>query len=261
MAPPAARSQAPATPAVEAPSVDPAEVAQFSALAAEWWAPQGKFRPLHRLNPVRLAYIRDTVLAHFHRTPQQPRPFAGLRVLDIGCGGGLIAEPLARLGAAVTGIDASAANIAAARAHAAEMDLVIDYRAAAAEDLAAARERFDVVLCLEIVEHVADLDGFMAAAAALVRPGGLLMAATLNRTPQAALFAIVGAEYVLRWLPRGTHDWQKFVRPSELATRLRRGGLAVRDLRGVSYDPFNGAWRLSRNLSVNYMCCAARPAA
>jgi 2-polyprenyl-6-hydroxyphenyl methylase / 3-demethylubiquinone-9 3-methyltransferase len=243
-----------------APSVDPQEVAQFSALAAEWWNPDGQFRPLHRLNPVRLAYIRDTLIAHFHRKAAGTRPLAGLRVLDIGCGGGLIAEPLARLGAAVTGVDASEENVGVARAHAAEMGLAIDYRAAAAEDLAKGGEPFDVVLCLEIVEHVADLDGFLAAAARLVRPGGVLIAATLNRTPQSYLFAIVGAEYVLRWLPRGTHNWEKFVRPSELAARLRQGGLAVRDLSGVVYSPLSGAWRIGRDLGVNYICCAVRPA-
>jgi 2-polyprenyl-6-hydroxyphenyl methylase/3-demethylubiquinone-9 3-methyltransferase len=244
-----------------APSVDPQEVAQFSALAAEWWDPDGKFRPLHRLNPVRLAYIRDTLIAHFHCTPRSARPFAGLRVLDIGCGGGLIAEPMTRLGAMVTGIDASEENIGVARAHAADMDLAIDYRAAAAEDVAADGERYDVVLCLEIVEHVADLDGFLAAAASLVRPGGMLIVATLNRTPQSYLFAIVGAEYVLRWLPRGTHDWEKFVRPSELAAALRYNGLAVRDISGVVYGPLSGTWRIGRDLGVNYICSAARPAA
>jgi 2-polyprenyl-6-hydroxyphenyl methylase/3-demethylubiquinone-9 3-methyltransferase len=230
-------------------------------MAAEWWDPDGKFRPLHRLNPVRLAYIRDSLIAHFHRKPAAARPLAGLRVLDIGCGGGLIAEPLTRLGAEVTGIDASEENIGVARTHAGEMELAIDYRVAAAEDIAAGGERFDAVLCLEIVEHVADLDGFLAAAAQLVRPGGVLVVATLNRTPQSYLFAIVGAEYVLRWLPRGTHNWEKFVRPSELAARLRRNGLAVRDVTGVVYGPLSGTWRIGRDLGVNYICCAARPAA
>jgi len=243
-----------------APSVDPREVARFSAMAAEWWDRDGKFRPLHRLNPVRLAYIRDNLIAHFDRKSAGARPLAGLRLLDIGCGGGLIAEPLTRLGAEVTGIDASDTNIGVARAHAADMGLAIEYRTAAAEDLAADGKRFDVVLCLEIVEHVADLDGFIAAASRLVRPGGVLIVATLNRTPQSYLFAIVGAEYVLRWLPRGTHDWEKFVRPSELAAFLRRNGLAVRDLSGVVYSPLSGTWRIGRDLGVNYLCCAARPA-
>lgn len=251
---------APPAPHADAPSIDPEDVGRFSALAAAWWDPDGAFRPLHRLNPVRLAYIRDKVIAHFGRAPGRQRPLAGLRLLDIGCGGGLIAEPMARLGAEVVGLDASDRNIAVARAHAAEAELAIDYRTAAAENLAAAPERFDVVLCLEIVEHVADLDGFLAAAAALVRPGGVLIAATLNRTPQSYLFAIVGAEYVLRWLPRGTHRWQKFVRPSELAARLRRGGLTVHDMSGVTYSPIMDSWRISDDLTVNYMCLAGRAA-
>ena len=253
--------QDPAHPAAApaAASVDPDEVARFSALAAEWWDPAGKFRPLHRLNPVRLAYLRERLIAQFGRDGASLRPLTGLSVLDIGCGGGLICEPLCRLGAAVTGVDASATNIGVARSHAAEAELAIDYRTAAAEDLAAAGERFDVVLCLEVVEHVADLDGFVAAAATLVRPGGILVAATLNRTPQSFLFAIVGAEYVLRWLPRGTHRWDKFVRPSELAGRLRRAGLDVGNVTGVSYSALTDSWRLTRDLSVNYMCCGSRP--
>lgn len=250
--------QDPAHPAAAA-SVDPDEVARFSALAAEWWDPAGKFRPLHRLNPVRLAYLRDRLIARFGRDGAGLRPLSGLRVLDIGCGGGLICEPLCRLGATVTGVDASATNIGIARSHAAEAELAIDYRAAAVEDLAAAGERFDAVLCLEVVEHVADLDGFVAAAATLVRPGGMLIAATLNRTLQSFLLAIVGAEYVLRWLPRGTHRWEKFVRPSELAARLRHAGLDIGDVTGVSYSTLTDSWRLSRDLSVNYMCCASRP--
>ncbi len=252
---------APPAPHADAPSIDPEEIGRFSALAAAWWDPDGEFRPLHRLNPVRLAYIRDRVAAHFGRAPGQQQPLAGLRLVDIGCGGGLIAEPMARLGAEVIGLDASDRNIAVARAHAAEAELAIDYRIAAAEDLAATSERFDVVLCLEIVEHVADLDGFLAAAAALVRPGGVLIAATLNRTPQSYLFAIVGAEYVLRWLPRGTHRWQKFVRPSELAARLRRGGLTVHAMHGVTYSPIMDSWRIGDDLAVNYMCVATRAAA
>ncbi len=243
-----------------APSIDPAEVARFSAMAADWWDPEGKFAPLHKFNPVRLAYIRDRLAAHFGRDPKQIRPLAGLRLLDIGCGGGLIAEPMARLGAEVVAIDASARNIGIARTHAEQSGLAIDYRCAAAEDLAAAGERFDAVLCLEVVEHVADIDAFLAAVAALVRPGGALIAATLNRTPQAFLLAIVGAEYVLRWLPRGTHSWRKFVRPSELAAALRQGGLEIGDLSGVAYNPLTDSWRIGRDLAVNYMCFAARPA-
>ena len=242
-----------------AASVDPGEIARFSAMAAEWWDTEGKFRPLHKLNPVRLAYIRDRLAARLGRDPLKPQPLAGVRLLDIGCGGGLIAEPMARLGADVVAIDASATNIAVARAHTAESELKIDYGVAAAETLAASGERFDAVLCLEVIEHVADRPGFLAATAGLVAPGGALVAATLNRTPQAYLLAIVGAEYVLRWLPRGTHDWDKFVRPSELAASLRRAGLEVRDLSGVVYSPLTDAWRLSRDLAVNYMCFAERP--
>jgi 2-polyprenyl-6-hydroxyphenyl methylase/3-demethylubiquinone-9 3-methyltransferase len=248
----------PSADAAVAASVDPAEVARFSAMAEEWWDATGKFRPLHKLNPVRLAYIRDKLAARFGCDVRKPRPFAGLKLLDIGCGGGLIAEPMARLGADVVAIDASATNIGVARAHAAESGLAIDYRAAAAEALAEAGERFDAVLCLEVVEHVADRPAFLVTTASLVAPGGALIASTINRTPQAYLLAIVGAEYVLRWLPRGTHDWGKFVRPSELAASLRRGGLEVQDLSGVVYSPLTDTWRLSRDLAVNYICFATR---
>jgi 2-polyprenyl-6-hydroxyphenyl methylase/3-demethylubiquinone-9 3-methyltransferase len=245
--------------AASAPSIDPDDVARFSAMAAEWWDPAGKFRPLHRLGPVRLAYIRDQLAGHFGRDRKSLRPFEGLRVLDVGCGGGLIAEPLARLGGDVVAIDASAENIGVARAHAAESGLTIDYRVAPAEDLAAAGERFDVVLALEILEHVADRGAFVAACAALVRPGGALIAATLNRTPQSYLLAIVGAEYILGWLPRGTHDWRKFVRPSELAGAVRRCGLELCDFAGVSYSPLADSWRIGRDLAVNYLAFIRRP--
>lgn len=227
-------------------------------MAAEWWDLNGKFRPLHKLNPVRLAYIRDRLCEHFKRDPKKPRPLAGLRLLDIGCGGGLVAEPLTRLGAEIVGLDASATNIGVARSHAAESELTIDYRHGTAEDLAAAGEAFDVVLALEIVEHVADLEAFFAAAGTLIRPGGALFVATLNRTPQSYLLAIVGAEYVLRWLPVGTHDWRKFVRPSELAAVLRRGGVALRDLTGIAYNPLADTWRAGRDLAVNYMAFAVK---
>jgi 2-polyprenyl-6-hydroxyphenyl methylase/3-demethylubiquinone-9 3-methyltransferase len=245
--------------AAPAASVDPAEVARFSAMAEEWWDLHGKFAPLHKLNPVRLAYIRDKVAARFGRDPKKPRPLSGLRLLDIGCGGGLIAEPMTRLGAEVIAIDASATNIGVARSHAAESGLSIDYRAVSAESLAEAGATFDVVLCLEVIEHVADRPAFLATVASLVTPGGVLIAATINRTPQAYLLAIVGAEYVLRWLPRGTHDWGKFVRPSELAASLRRGGLDVQDLSGAVYSPLTDSWRLGRDLAVNYLCFAVRP--
>ncbi len=238
------------------PSVDPEEVAKFSALAEEWWDPAGKFRPLHRLNPVRLAFIRARAAARFGRDPGAA--FEDLRVLDIGCGGGLLSEPLARLGAHVTGIDASEQSVRIAALHAAGAGLDIDYRAATAEALAEAGESFDLVLNMEVVEHVADAAAFLAASAALVKPGGAMVVATLNRTPKAFALAIVGAEYVLGWLPRGTHDWRKFLRPSELAAGLRRGGLDIEEITGVAYNPLADAWRLSDDLDVNYMLFAVR---
>lgn len=238
---------------VSAASVDPAEIARFAAMAEEWWNPDGKFRPLHKFNPIRLQLIRDRLAAHFGRDPLQPAPLTGLRLLDIGCGGGLIAEPLARLGASVTGIDAADRNIRVATIHARQMGLDIDYRHAAAEELAAAGEAYDAVLALEIVEHVADLNSFLGACTRLVKPDGLLTVATLNRTPQAYLLAIVGAEYVMRWLPRGTHDWRKFVRPAELAAALRPHGGQVREFTGVAYNPLSDSWRVTDDLAVNYM--------
>jgi 2-polyprenyl-6-hydroxyphenyl methylase/3-demethylubiquinone-9 3-methyltransferase len=241
-----------------AASVDPIEIARFSAMADEWWDPLGKFRPLHALNPPRLQFIRDRVAAHFGRAPLAPAPLAGLRVLDIGCGGGLISEPMARLGATVVGLDAAEKNIAVARLHAEQGDLAIDYRCASAEELAAAGESFDVVLALEVVEHVADLASFMAACARLARPGGAAVFSTLNRTPQSFLLGIVGAEYVLRWLPPGTHQWNRFVRPSELAAALRPHGLTITTLEGLSYQPLQQRWRLSKDLSVNYLGFAAK---
>jgi 2-polyprenyl-6-hydroxyphenyl methylase/3-demethylubiquinone-9 3-methyltransferase len=237
----------------EAASVDPAELAKFAALAASWWDPAGQFAPLHRLNPVRLGFVRDRAAARFGRDPRAGRPLAGLRLLDIGCGGGLLAEPLARLGAAVTAIDAGARNIAVARLHAEQAGLAIDYRVTAAETLAESPERFDIVLAMEVVEHVADLDAFLGAAVALLAPGGLLFLATINRTAKAFALAVVGAEYVLRWLPRGTHDWRRFVRPSELAAALRRHGAAPLEIRGVAYQPLADRWALSADLDVNYM--------
>ena len=242
------------------PSIDPAEVARFSALAETWWDPRGSMAPLHRLNPARLGFLRETLTAHFGRDARSLRPFDGLRILDVGCGGGLITEPLARLGAGVTGIDAAEANIGVARAHARSADLEIDYRQASAEELAAAGERFDAVLALEVIEHVADVDAFLQATATLLRPGGSFIGATLNRTPKSFLFGIVGAEYVLGWLPRGTHRWDRFVRPSEFAAGLRRQGLHVREMRGLAYDLLAGEWRLGGDLGVNYMIYAARPA-
>lgn len=242
-------------------SVDADEVARFSALAERWWDPAGDLRPLHQLNPVRIAFVRDRLARENGTDPLAPRPLAGLRLLDVGCGGGLVAEPMARLGAAVVGIDAAERNVGAARAHAAASALSIDYRCATAEALAEKGETFDAVLALEIVEHVADRAVFFDALARLLRPGGLLFVATLNRTPRAFALAIVGAEYLLGWLPRGTHRWSKFLRPSELAAELRRREVAVAELVGVSYHPVSGAWRTSRDLSVNYMASARKAAA
>lgn len=242
------------------PSVDPAEVERFSALAETWWDPQGSMAPLHRLNPARLGFLRETLAAHFGCEAKNLRPFAGLRILDVGCGGGLISEPLARLGATVTGIDAAEANIGVARAHARSGDLDIDYRRTSAEELAAGGEQFDAVLALEVIEHVADVDAFLQAVATLVRPGGAFVASTLNRTPKSLLFGIVGVEYVLRWLPPGTHRWDRFVKPSEFASGLRRRGLQVRDVRGLVYDPLTREWHLGRDVGVNYLIYAARPA-
>lgn len=240
-------------------SVDADEVARFSAIAAEWWDPKGKFRPLHQINPVRLAFIRDHVCARLGRDPRGARSFAGLRLLDVGCGGGLLCEPMARLGAKVTGIDPSEENIRIASVHAAEQGLDIDYRATTAEDLAAAGERFDIVLNMEVIEHVADPAAFMTTCAGLVAPGGLMFVATLNRTLKSFALAIVGAEYVLRWLPRGTHQWNKFITPEELRAMIEAGGLAVKDTSGVIYNPLADEWLASADIDVNYMMMAMRP--
>lgn len=243
-----------------APSVDPAEVERFAAMAEAWWDPAGKFAPLHRLNPVRIRFVRDRLAARRHRDPHGPRPLEGLRLLDVGCGGGLLSEPMARLGAEVTGIDAAARNVEIARLHAAQSRLEIDYRNTTAEALAADPETrpFDVILNMEVVEHVADRDAFFAACARLLAPDGLMFVATLNRTAKSFALAIVGAEYVLGWLPRGTHDWRRFVRPSELAAALRPHDVAIAELAGVAYDPFTGGWKLGRDLDVNYMAIASR---
>lgn len=241
-----------------APSIDPGQVASFAAMAEEWWRADGKFRPLHRLNPARLTYLRDSLTAHFGREAAGRAPLDGLSIVDIGCGGGLVSEPLARLGAAVTGIDAAERNVGVARAHADAMGLAIDYRCLSAEALVAAGATFDAVLALEVVEHVADVDAFIGACAALVRPGGMLVAATLNRTLKSFATAIIGAEYVLRWLPPGTHDWKRFLRPHELARVVRRTGLQVTDIRGMSYDPLGDRWRLSSDLGVNYLLRATK---
>jgi 2-polyprenyl-6-hydroxyphenyl methylase / 3-demethylubiquinone-9 3-methyltransferase len=244
--------------ASERSTVDDAEVARFSALAGEWWDARGKMAPLHKLNPVRLAYIRDAACRRFGRDPKRLDCLAGLRMLDIGCGGGILSEPLARLGAAVVGADPAAANIEAARLHAAESGIAVEYRATTAEELAAAGERFDVVLAMEVVEHVADVNLFVKLAAGMVKPSGLMIAATLNRTLKSFALAIVGAEYILRWLPRGTHRWDKFVTPNELEIAFELGGLEVTDEAGVIYNPLADQWRLSDDTDVNYMMTAER---
>lgn len=240
------------------PSVDAAEVAGFEALAGRWWDPDGPFRPLHRFNPVRVGFIRERACAHFDRAAAEPQPLAGLSLLDIGTGGGLVAEPMARLGAAVTGIDPAEKNIAAAAAHAEAVGLGIAYRATTAESLAAGGGQFDIVLALETVEHVAELDTFLDAATRLVAPGGLFVAATLNRTAKAYALAIVGAEYVLGWLPRGTHDWNKFITPAELTAAIEAKGLNIGELTGVTFNPLTASWRLSRDTAVNYMVTARK---
>lgn len=241
-------------------SVDPQEIEKFSAIAAEWWDPSGKFKPLHQLNPTRLGYIRDHAARHFGKNPLAEKPLKDLTVLDIGCGGGLLSEPLCRLGAEVTAIDAAEKNIKTASTHAAESGLAINYLHTTAEDLAAEKQVFDVVLNMEVIEHVADVKSFSQAACALVGEGGAMVASTLNRTPKSYLMAILGAEYLLRWLPRGTHDWQKFLRPSELSGLLRAQALEIADISGVIYNPVNGRWRLSRrDLDVNYMIFATKP--
>lgn len=242
-------------------TVDPAELEKFARMAESWWDPRGKFRPLHQVNPTRIAFIRDTLAKRLGRDPLAPRPLEGLRLLDIGCGGGLLSEPMARLGAMVTGIDPTARNIAIARHHAEQSGLAIDYRIETAEDLAAAGKAFDVVLNMEVVEHVADLDAFIVDCCRLLKDQGVMFVATLNRTPKSFLFAIVGAEYVLRWLPRGTHEWRKFVRPSELAAAARRADAEIGSLTGVSYDPLRDSWGLSRDLDVNYMATVTHAAA
>ena len=234
-------------------SVDPAEVARFSQWAAEWWDPKGKFAPLHRINPVRLGFVREQALARLGRDGGMRRPFEGLHLLDIGCGGGLLCEPLSRLGFKVTGVDASEENIGTAAAHAAELGLEIDYRGSTAEALLASGERFDVVLNMEVIEHVADPAAFLRDTAALTAPGGLMIVATLNRTVKSLALAKIGAEYLLRWVPQGTHDWRKFLRPDELRSFLASEPYEVEGPFGVAFDPISGAWAQASDSAVNYM--------
>ncbi|MBU1174226.1 MAG: bifunctional 2-polyprenyl-6-hydroxyphenol methylase/3-demethylubiquinol 3-O-methyltransferase UbiG [Alphaproteobacteria bacterium] len=242
-----------------ATTIDKDEIARFTAMAETWWDPNGKFKPLHKFNPVRLAYIRNEAIDHFGRDGTSRRPFEGLSLLDIGCGGGLLSEPMARLGATVTGADASERNIAIAKIHAEGAGLDIDYVATTAEALADAGKEFDVVLNMEVVEHVADVPLYLKSCARLVRPGGLMFLATINRTAKAFALAIVGAEYVLGWLPRGTHSYAKFLTPEEIVSILSREGLTIRDRTGVTYSPLRDEWGRSRDMSVNYMLLAQKP--
>ena len=241
-------------------TVDDAEIAKFEAMAAEWWDPEGKFKPLHMLNPCRLDYITAQIATEFARDLQSSKPFAGLRILDIGCGGGLLCEPMARLGATVVGADAAPRNIPVAQIHAEKSGLDIDYRHTTAEALAAAGEQFDVVLNMEVVEHVADPLGYLTACQTLLKPGGLHLCSTINRNPKSFAMAIVGAEWVMRWLPKGTHEWNKFITPDELFALLQRAGLDPIDRQGFVFNFLTFTWSLSpRDLSVNYVTASLKP--
>ncbi|SFS85237.1 3-demethylubiquinone-9 3-methyltransferase [Sulfitobacter marinus] len=242
-------------------TVDPAEIEKFQAMAAEWWDENGKFKPLHMLNPCRLDYITNQIAGEFDRDLKTPLPFKGLRILDIGCGGGLLSEPMARLGAEVVGADAAAGNIPVAQVHAEQSGLTIDYRHTTAEALAEAGEQFDVVLNMEVVEHVASPIDYLIACRQLLKPGGLQICSTLNRNPKSFMMAIIGAEHVMRWLPKGTHDWSKFITPDELFDLLRNAGLTPVDRKGFVFNPITWSWRLSdRDLSVNYVTASTKPA-
>ncbi len=242
-------------------SVDESEIAKFEAMAAEWWDPSGKFKPLHMLNPCRLDYIITQICAEFERDPACDQPLKGLRLLDIGCGGGLLAEPMARLGAEVVGADAAERNIPVAQLHAQQMGLDIDYRLTTAEDLAASGETFDVVLNMEVVEHVADPQSYLDACASLLKPGGVTITSTINRNPKSYAMAIFGAEVIMRWLPRGTHEWSKFITPDELVEMLQKAGLTELDRAGFVFNPLGWSWSVSRrDLSVNYVTAFSKPA-
>ncbi|WP_299608449.1 bifunctional 2-polyprenyl-6-hydroxyphenol methylase/3-demethylubiquinol 3-O-methyltransferase UbiG [uncultured Tateyamaria sp.] len=242
-------------------TVDPSEIAKFEAMAAEWWDPNGKFKPLHMLNPCRLDYITSQIAAEFERDLTGPEAFKGLRVLDIGCGGGLLSEPMARLGAEVVGADAAERNIPVAQVHAEQSGLTIDYRHTTAEDMAAAGEQFDVVLNMEVVEHVADPLSYLTACRQLLKPGGLHICSTINRNPKSYMMAIIGAEHVMRWLPKGTHEWSKFITPDELFDLMRNAGLDPVDRKGFIFNPLTWGWKLSdTDLSVNYVTASLNPA-
>jgi 2-polyprenyl-6-hydroxyphenyl methylase/3-demethylubiquinone-9 3-methyltransferase len=234
------------------------EIARFTAMADAWWDPNGKFKPLHQINPVRIGYIRDLICQQYDSDPKAAKPLDGIKILDIGCGGGLLCEPMRRLGATVTGIDAGEKNVAIASSHAKQSGLDINYRHQLPEDLTKTKGTFNVVLNMEVIEHVTDVDAFLKASASLVKPGGLMVLSTINRTLKAFVLAKVGAEYILRWLPVGTHDWRKFVKPSELARGLRPYGLDITDVTGMIYNPFKNTWSLSDDLNVNYLVSAIK---
>lgn len=240
-------------------TLDAEEVRRFSRIAAEWWDPLGKFRPLHQIGPPRLSFIRNAVIDHFRTDAKSLKPLIGLTALDIGCGGGLVSEPLCRMGAKVTGIDPSERNIAIAKAHAEPQGLAIDYRAVRVEELSAAGESYDVVACLEVVEHVPDVGKFIAECARVVRPGGLVVFSTLNRTFKSWALAIVGAEYVLGWLPRGTHQWDRFVTPDEITAYASAAGLTAPRFEGITYNPFQDQWSLAPDTDVNYLVSFVKP--
>jgi 2-polyprenyl-6-hydroxyphenyl methylase / 3-demethylubiquinone-9 3-methyltransferase len=242
-------------------TIDPEEVERFSRLAAQWWDPTGKFRPLHQIGPPRLSFIRDHAIAHFGRETKALKPFAGLTALDIGCGGGLIAEPLARMGATVTAIDPSERNIAIARGHAEPQGLQIDYRPVRVEELGTRGELFDLVTCLEVVEHVPDVPAFIAECARVVKPGGILFLSTINRNLKAWALAIVGAEYILRWLPQGTHQYERLVTPEELTRACTNAGLTAPRMEGMTYNPLRDTWnRHPTDLDVNYLAVTTKAA-